>query len=53
MEWMEENTEAEAEEYKDKLKEVEDVCNPIVAAAYGKGGDESTGDEDLGDSDEL
>jgi heat shock protein 5 len=45
----------EAEEYKDKLKEVEDVCNPIVSAAYGKGGEEggASADEDLGDHDEL
>jgi len=55
LEWMEENSDAEAEEYKDKLKEVEDVCNPIVSAAYGKGGEEggASADEDLGDHDEL
>ena len=45
---------AEAEEFKDKLKEVEDVCNPIISAAYGKGGEEGgSSDEDLGDHDEL
>ena len=46
---------SEAEEYKDKLKEVEEVCNPIISAAYGKGGDEggASADEDLGDHDEL
>jgi heat shock protein 5 len=52
MDWMEENTDAEADEYKEKLKEVEDVCNPIISAAYGKSGG-SDSDEDLGDHDEL
>jgi hypothetical protein len=42
----------EADEYKEKLKEVEDVCNPIISAAYGKSGG-SDSDEDLGDHDEL
>lgn len=53
MDWLEENSDAEAEDFKEKLKEVEDVCNPIVAAAYGKGGDDAGSDDDLGDSDEL
>ncbi|GAX73174.1 hypothetical protein CEUSTIGMA_g627.t1 [Chlamydomonas eustigma] len=52
MDWMEENTDADADEYKEKLKEVEDVCNPIISAAYGKSGS-SDSDEDLGDHDEL
>lgn len=44
---------ADADEYKERLKEVEDVCNPIMAAAYGKAGEDESSDEDLGDADEL
>ncbi|KAG2483308.1 hypothetical protein HYH03_017811 [Edaphochlamys debaryana] len=56
LEWLDENPDAEPEEYKDKLKEVEDVCNPIIAEVYKKSGGPSGGDEggeDLGDHDEL
>ena len=38
LEWLESNQDAEAEEYKDKLKEVEKVSNPIMAKVYGAGG---------------
>eukprot|EP00355_Strombidium_rassoulzadegani_P008237 CAMPEP_0168616904 /NCGR_PEP_ID=MMETSP0449_2-20121227/5269_1 /TAXON_ID=1082188 /ORGANISM="Strombidium rassoulzadegani, Strain ras09" /LENGTH=161 /DNA_ID=CAMNT_0008657707 /DNA_START=38 /DNA_END=524 /DNA_ORIENTATION=+ len=52
LDWMDENQEAEAEEYKEKLKELEDICNPIISQAYqGAGGEDE--DEDLGDHDEL
>ncbi|GIL68671.1 hypothetical protein Vafri_21913 [Volvox africanus] len=54
LEWLDENSDAEPEDYKDKLKEVEDVCNPIIAQIYkssgGPGGEDS---DDLGDHDEL
>jgi len=61
LEWLDGNPEAEPEEYKDKLKEVEDVCQPIVSKAYGAGGAPGGGgdaggsgdDEDIGDHDEL
>lgn len=53
LEWLEENPDADADEYKDKLKEVEDVVNPIVTAAYGAAGGEGGGGEDSGDHDEL
>jgi len=55
IEWLDENQEAEEDEYKDKLKEVEDVCNPIVSAAYAKSGGAPGGadDEDLDSHDEL
>ncbi len=46
----------EAEEYTERLKEVEGVCSPIIAQLYqragGAGGDGDDG-EDLGDHDEL
>jgi len=56
LEWLDDNQDAEEEEYKDKLKEVEDVCNPVVSAAYAAGGGAPGADgddEDLGDHDEL
>jgi len=49
LEWLEENQQAEREEYEEKLKEVEEVCNPIVSKAYAAGGE--GGGEDGGDSD--
>jgi len=55
LDWLEENPEAEAEEYKEKQKEVEQVANPIMKNVYqgsgapGDGGDE---EDDFGD-DEL
>ena len=55
LEWLDDNQDAEEEEYKEKLKEVEDVCNPVVSAAYAAGGGAPGGDDedDLGDHDEL
>ncbi|CAL5223179.1 g5651 [Coccomyxa viridis] len=53
LEWMDDNQDAEEDEYKEKLKEVEDVCNLVVSSAYGKGGAGEDDDEDLGDHDEL
>lgn len=56
LEWLEENSDAETEEYEEKLKEVEEKCSPIVAKAYqGAGGPDgdSEDDEDLEDHDEL
>ncbi|GMH34446.1 hypothetical protein BSKO_02280 [Bryopsis sp. KO-2023] len=55
LEWLDENPDADVDEYKERLKEVEDICQPIVAAAYQAGGGEGGGDdEDLGDDhDEL
>ena len=54
LEWLEGHADAEEDEFKDKQKELEDVCAPIVAAAYGGGGGPGgAGDDDLGDHDEL
>ena len=53
LDWMDDNQEADADEYKEKLKELEDICNPIISQAYqGEGGEEDE-DEDLEDHDEL
>eukprot|EP00899_Mesostigma_viride_P022395 jgi/Mesvir1/333/Mv22740-RA.1 len=36
--WLDGNQMAEAEEFEDKKKELEEVCNPIIAKAYAAGG---------------
>ncbi|KAG2494136.1 hypothetical protein HYH03_007774 [Edaphochlamys debaryana] len=55
LERLDEHPDAEAEEYKEVLKAVEDVCGPIIAQVYQRGGGEASSgaDEDLGDHDEL
>jgi len=41
IDWLDENAESGAEEYKEKLKELEGKCNPIVSKLYqGAGGSE-------------
>jgi heat shock protein 5 len=50
LDWMDENPEADKEDYDEKTKEVEQVANPIMRNVYsgGAGGD----DEDMGDFDD-
>merc|ERR1711939_1249859 len=36
--WLDSNPEAEAEEIKEKQKEIEGICAPIVSKYYGAGG---------------
>ncbi|EFN59263.1 hypothetical protein CHLNCDRAFT_18857, partial [Chlorella variabilis] len=31
LEWLDENQEAEKEDYEEKLKEVQDICSPIIS----------------------
>ena len=50
---MEENQDAEKEDFEEKLKELEDKCGPIVSKAYQAAGGDGSDDEDLGDHDEL
>uniref|UniRef100_A0ACD5YA30 Uncharacterized protein n=1 Tax=Avena sativa TaxID=4498 RepID=A0ACD5YA30_AVESA len=50
-EWLDASPDAEKEDYVEKLKELEDVCNPVFAAAYEKSGGGHHDDED--DHDEL
>jgi endoplasmic reticulum chaperone BiP len=54
LDWLEENPEAETDEYKAKQKEVESIANPIMKKVYQAGGAGGAGgdDEDFGD-DEL
>jgi len=51
--WMDENPEADKEDYDAKQKEVENICNPIMRNVYAGGA--ADGDEDMGDfgNDEL
>ena len=54
LEWLDENQAAEKEDYEEKLKEVEGICNPIVSKAYAKGGGGGGGDgDDFEHDDEL
>eukprot|EP00243_Klebsormidium_subtile_P008578 TRINITY_DN409_c0_g1_i1.p1 TRINITY_DN409_c0_g1~~TRINITY_DN409_c0_g1_i1.p1 ORF type:complete len:660 (+),score=228.74 TRINITY_DN409_c0_g1_i1:209-2188(+) len=55
LEWMDDNQSADKEEYEEKLKEVEGVCNPIISKLYqaaGPGAGGADEDEDV-DHDEL
>ncbi|XP_026190337.1 endoplasmic reticulum chaperone BiP [Cyclospora cayetanensis] len=57
-EWLVANPEADGEELRDKLKEVEGVCNPIISKVYGQTGGESdsgysSSDDDYSSHDEL
>lgn len=58
-EWLVANPEADGEELRDKLKEVESVCNPIISKVYGQtggpsdSGSTSTSDDDYNSHDEL
>jgi len=60
MEWLDENSNAEAEEYEEKQKEFEKIVNPIFSKLYqggggggGGGDDDEGGDDDMPDHDEL
>eukprot|EP00538_Stauroneis_constricta_P011415 CAMPEP_0119564932 /NCGR_PEP_ID=MMETSP1352-20130426/28422_1 /TAXON_ID=265584 /ORGANISM="Stauroneis constricta, Strain CCMP1120" /LENGTH=659 /DNA_ID=CAMNT_0007613747 /DNA_START=74 /DNA_END=2053 /DNA_ORIENTATION=+ len=51
LDWMDENPEADKEDYDGKLKEVEQVSNPIMRNLYA-GGAGGGADEDMGDFDD-
>merc|ERR1712025_1311948 len=53
--WIDSNPEADAEDIKDKHKEIEGVCAPIVSKYYGAGGCGGAGDAEEEDEahDEL
>jgi len=46
--WLDTNQLAEADEFEDKMKELENVCNPIIAKMYQGGAGDAAGgmDED-------
>jgi heat shock protein 1/8 len=43
VEWLDRNQLAEVEEFEDKLKELEGVCNPIISKMYQDGGASAAG----------
>ena len=53
LEWLDDNQNAEKEDFDEKLKEVEEVCNPVIKQVYEKSGGSSTGAEDEEPNDEL
>ena len=58
IEWLDENQEADPEEFKEQKKAVEDIVTPIISALYKDGGgpggeDDEDEDEDEDDHDEL
>uniref|UniRef100_A0A0C9QQU9 TSA: Wollemia nobilis Ref_Wollemi_Transcript_13672_2446 transcribed RNA sequence n=1 Tax=Wollemia nobilis TaxID=56998 RepID=A0A0C9QQU9_9CONI len=52
LEWLDDNQSAEKEDFEEKLKEVEAVCNPIIKQVYEKTGGPSGGDEEEDDTHE-
>uniref|UniRef100_A0A7N0UB43 Heat shock protein 70 n=1 Tax=Kalanchoe fedtschenkoi TaxID=63787 RepID=A0A7N0UB43_KALFE len=55
LEWLDENQSADKDDYVEKLKEIEAVCNPVIKAEYEKSGASSTAgsEDDDDDHDEL
>merc|ERR1712205_382 len=58
-EWLDDNQDAEKEDFEEKLKEVQDTCSPIISKVYKEsggapgGGGDFGGDDDLDGHDEL
>ncbi|OAY44054.1 luminal-binding protein 5 [Manihot esculenta] len=53
LEWLDDNQNAEKDDYEEKLKEVEEVCNPVIKQVYEKSGRSSADSEDEEPVDEL
>jgi heat shock protein 5 len=53
LEWLDDNQNAEKEDFGEKLKEVEAVCNPVIKQVYEKSGGSSAESEDEEPNDEL
>lgn len=51
LDWLDDNQSAEKEDYDEKLKEVEAVCNPIITAVYQRSGGATGGGESSEDDD--
>ncbi|KAF2575095.1 hypothetical protein F2Q70_00006869 [Brassica cretica] len=46
IQWLENNQLGEADEFEDKMKELESICNPIIAKMYQGAGGEAAGMDD-------
>ena len=53
LEWLDDNQNAEKDDYEEKLKEVEAVCNPVIKQVYEKSGGSSSSSDYEESSDEL
>lgn len=53
LEWLDDNQNAEKDEFEEKMKEVEAVCNPVIRQVYEKSGGSSTDSDDEESNDEL
>ncbi|XP_011092383.1 luminal-binding protein 5 [Sesamum indicum] len=53
MEWLDDNQNADRDELVEKMKELEDVCNPVVKKVYEQSGSRSSGDGEEEAYDEL
>ncbi len=51
--FLDENPDAEKDQYDEKRKEIEGICDPIIQKGMGKGGDSGADDEDDFDDEEL
>jgi len=52
-EWLDDNQEAEKDDFAEKLKEVQDICSPIISKVYKESGGAPGGDFGGGDDDDL
>ncbi|KAJ9131416.1 hypothetical protein P3X46_035077 [Hevea brasiliensis] len=53
LDWLDDNQNEEKDDYEEKLKEVEEVCNPVIKQVYEKSGGSSTDSKDEEQYDEL
>merc|ERR1719198_2619035 len=49
LDWIDDNQEADAEEYDEKQKELEGIANPIMQKIYQQAGGAPPGDDDFDD----
>ena len=52
-EWLDDNQDAEKEDFDEKLKEVQGTCSPIVSKVYQESGGAPGGGGDFGGDDDL
>ncbi|XP_010105626.2 luminal-binding protein 3, partial [Morus notabilis] len=53
LEWLDDNQNAEKEDYDEKLKEVEAICNPVIKQVYDKSGGSSASSDEEEPNDEF